>query len=110
MAECRASVAASLKKRLTIQNVARTPDGQGGFTETWADAATVYASLEPVKSYERYQAMQLAAPVSHTVVMRYTPAVTARSRLAYGDRVFNVKEVINQMEENRFLTIKAVEA
>lgn len=109
MAECCASVASSLKKRVTVQNVTRTPDGQGGFTETWTDAADVWCSIEPLKAWERYQAAQLQAPVTHKIVMRYNRSVTAQSRLKYGDRVFTVKEVINQKEENRFLTVKAVE-
>ena len=109
MAECCASVVTSLKKRVTVQNVTRTADGQGGFTETWTDHADVWCSIEPVKAWERYQAAQLQAPVTHKIVMRYNRGVTPASRLKFGDRIFNVKEVINRMEESRFLDIRAVE-
>ena len=100
---------ATLKKRFTVQSPSRVPDGQGGFTETWVDVTSVWCSIDPVKSYERYQAMQLAVPVSHKIVMRYTPAVDETCRLKYGVRVFSVKEVLNQNEADRFLTIKAIE-
>lgn len=109
MVKCCSSIVASLKKRVTIQNVSRVADGQGGYTESWSNGATVWASVEPVKSYERFQAMQLAVPVSHKIMMRYTSALDETSRLKFGTRIFNVKEVINVNEDGRFLQIKATE-
>lgn len=101
---------ATFRKRLTLQAKGQpVSDGQGGREETWDDVATVSASLDPVKSYERYQAMQMQTPVSHKIVMRYRPDVTTASRFRLGDRIFWVKEVINQGEQNRYLTIKAIE-
>lgn len=100
---------ATFKKSVVIQNVVYAGDGQGGQTETWADGDTVRCSITPVKAWERYQAAQLQAPVTHKVVMRFNPSVTSASRLKFGDRVFTVKEVINPNEENRFLEVKAVE-
>lgn len=109
MGKCCDNPAVMLKKRVTIQNIAREEDGQGGYTETWASAATVWASIEPVKGWERYQAAQLATPVTHKIVMRYTPAVSTASRLIYDGRVFGVKECLNRNEDNRFLDIRALE-
>jgi SPP1 family predicted phage head-tail adaptor len=100
---------AKLNKRVTIQNVSRVSDGQGGFTETWTDSATVWAGIEPVKSYERFQAMQQAVPVSHKITMRYNAVVDETSRMRYGNRLFEVKEVINVDEADRFLQIRAIE-
>ena len=108
MAGC-ASIVASLKKRLTIQTPSYDSDGQGGFTETWLDGDTVWASIEPAKAYERYQAMQMQVPITHKIVMRYNPSVAATSRLKFGSRIFGVKEVINEHEGDRFLFIRAIE-
>lgn len=109
MGKCSDNPAAALKKRVTIQNRTLTSDGQGGFTETWADATTVWASLDPYKGWERFQTNQLATPITHKLVMRYTPLLTTESRLVYGDRIFGVKEALNRNEDNRFLDIRAVE-
>ncbi len=98
-----------MRHRVTIQNVSRVSDGQGGFTETFADGATVFASIEPVKAWERYQAMQTQAPVTHKVLMRYRADVTSASRLKFGTRVLWVKEVINPNEDDAFLEIRAQE-
>ena len=100
---------ASFRKQVIIQNVTRVSDSQGGYTETWADTATVWASVEPVKAWEGMQAMQMQTPITHTVKMRYTSDITTASRLSFQDRILVVKEIINNQERDDFLTIKAVE-
>jgi SPP1 family predicted phage head-tail adaptor len=99
----------TLNKRVTIQNVARSEDGQGGYTETWPDGATVWARLVQKKAWEKFQAQQTQTPVIWAVTMRYRTDVTSSSRIKYGDRILNVKEIINRNEEKRFLDIKAIE-
>jgi SPP1 family predicted phage head-tail adaptor len=95
--------------RVTVQTAVQVSDGQGGFTETWTDGPTVWASIEPLKGYERVQAMQTQSPQTHKITVRYTPDITSASRLKFGTRVFGVKEVLNTEERNRFLVIKAIE-
>jgi SPP1 family predicted phage head-tail adaptor len=104
-----AQLVATFRKQVTIQNVAQVSDGQGGFTETWNDGSTVWASIEPLKGYEKVQAMQMQSPQTHKVTMRYTAEVTAASRIRYGDRIFWVKEVLDPEERQRFLILKAIE-
>lgn len=94
---------------MTIQTKTATSDGQGGFTETWTDGPTVYASVDPLKAYQRFQAMQMQIPVTHQIMMRYRPDITNEMRLKYEDRIFFVKEIINIEERGRFLSIKAIE-
>lgn len=95
--------------RMTIQTVSQSPDGQGGFTESWVDGSDVWASLEPLKGWERMQAMQMQTPVTHKIVMRYRTDIDTSARLKYGTRIFNIKEMLNIQENNRFLQIKALE-
>lgn len=98
-----------MRHKLTIQTLSKVSDDQGGFTETWQDGADLWASIEPLKGYEKFQAQQMQVPVSHRITMRYRTDVTAASRLKHDGRVFWVKEVINRNEDNRFLIIKAIE-
>jgi SPP1 family predicted phage head-tail adaptor len=100
---------AVFRKRVTIQNCTRVSDGQGGFDETWNDGSTVWAQIEPLKSYERFQAMQMQTPVTHRITMRYTDEITSASRIKFQSRIFWVKEVLDEEERKRFLTIKAIE-
>jgi SPP1 family predicted phage head-tail adaptor len=99
----------TFRYRMTIQTLARVADGQGGFDLSWADGSDVWASIEPLKGYERFQAMQMQAPVTHRIVMRYRSDLTARDRLTFNSRTFVIKELLNVNEEQRYLQIKALE-
>lgn len=109
MAKCCDNPAAKHNRRVTIQNLSLAPDGQGGFTESWTNSSTVWCSIEPYKGWERFQAGQLATPITHKIEMRYNRSLSTTSRLKFGTRYFEVKEALNRNEENRFLDIRAVE-
>jgi len=98
-----------LRHRVSIQSVAQSSDGQGGYTEGWSTDSTVWAKIDPLNGYERMQAQQLASPVTHKVTIRYLSGLTTKHRLLSGSRVFAIKEVINLAEENRFLQLRCVE-
>ncbi len=98
-----------MKHKVSLQQVSQVTDSQGGYTESWATIATLWASIEPAKGYEKYQAMRIDTPVSHKVMLRYNSAVTTAKRLLYGSRVFEIKECINVDEANAFLRLMCVE-
>lgn len=101
--------ALSLRHRVTVQTRSQVSDGQGGFTDSWVDGVSLWCSIEPVKGYERFQAMQMQTPVTHKLTMRYNATVTTSCRLKFGDRIFSVVEVLNQEERDRWLIVKALE-
>jgi len=98
-----------MNKRVMLQQMARAADGQGGYTETWTDVFRLWAEIVPLKGYERMQAMQLEVPVTHKVNIRYYPGITAKQRLVYGCRIFNIKEAIDPNEGRMFLQLTCVE-
>lgn len=100
---------ARFNKRVTLQTAARVSDGQGGWTEAWADSLTVWAKVEPLKGWEKMQAVQAQTPLTHRVTMRYTAAATTAKRLKYAGRVMDIKEVINPNEDDAFLQLACVE-
>lgn len=109
MAKCCNALAARLRHRVTLQERSRTPDGQGGFTEAWADVADLWAEIKPQKSYERFQAMQTQSPTTHKITVRYRSGVTTRHRLLYRGRVFDIKGVVNPEEGNATLELTVLE-
>jgi len=42
-----------MKHRVAIRQPVLTPDGAGGFSESWQDVATVYASIMPATAGEQ---------------------------------------------------------
>jgi SPP1 family predicted phage head-tail adaptor len=100
---------AQMNRRVTIQAITQTTDGQGGFTESWDDVASVWASIDPMSDYEKFQAQQLQTNTTHKLKMRYYPGLTTKHRLLFGDRIFNIKGITNPGEENRFLDLRCIE-
>lgn len=99
----------NLDKEITIQSNTQTTDSQGGYTESWATLATDWADIQPASGFEKFQANQLQAKITHNIIIRYRSDVTAANRILYGSRTFAIKEVINMSEANTYLKIKAVE-
>lgn len=95
----------SLSKRVTLQSPERAPDGAGGATVTWADIATVWASIEPVSGHEPYIAQALRGKVSHKVHIRYRMGIGPKNRLLYGARSYDILAALNDKEEGRFLLL-----
>lgn len=98
-----------LKHRMTLQAESKTEDGQGGFGTEWEDEADVWAQIEPLKGYERMQAMQMQSPITHRVLLRWRRGLTTAKRLRYGGRIFEIKEIINLEEANVWHRLMCVE-
>lgn len=102
-------ITARMNRRVTLQRVSQTSDGQGGFTDVWVDVAGLWAAIEPLSGFEKLQAMQMQTPMTHKVTMRYRADVSTKDRLAYGSRLFHIKEALNLEENGYFLRLKCVE-
>jgi SPP1 family predicted phage head-tail adaptor len=83
-------------------------DGGGGRGDPWASptaVATLRARIEPLKGGEKLRAMQLQDSVSHRITIRHRADVTARMRVVFGARVFNIRAVIDPGERRRWLEL-----
>lgn len=100
---------ALLKSRVAIQAASRTSDGQGGFEEGWTEGASIWAQITPLSGFERMRAMQLAAPVTHRILIRYRVGLTTKDRIRYGSRTFDIKEVIDVDNRHAWMQLLCVE-
>jgi SPP1 family predicted phage head-tail adaptor len=93
-----------MRHRVVIQTQTESRDTHGGVSRTWADTATRWASIEPLRGREFYSAQQVNANVTHKIGMRYYSGLTPTHRLKFGTRIFNIvdvrliKEIKNEME------------
>jgi len=92
-----------LRHKVTIQNPVRVADGKGGETETWTDAANVWAEIAPISSRERFYASQIDAEHTHKVIMRHTAALTSESRLLHDGRVLHVAGAPRNVDERNIM-------
>lgn len=79
-----------LDKRITIQYPTKVPDGMGGFTTTWVDAATVWAKAWTVSSSESVSGSRPALIRIQKFKIRYRYILQAEWRVKWGERYFNI--------------------
>lgn len=99
--------AGTLRHLITLQTPASAPDGDGGFTDTWTDLATVWASIVPAtaRDLERVVAGTVQSSATHLVTIRYLAGVTTKTRVVFGSRLFSVTGVQNPEERNISLVL-----
>lgn len=94
----------SLRHRIIIQEKNLTEDLEGVTAETWGDVATVWASVEDLQGREFFQ----AAVVSETktrIKIRYRNGITSAMRVLLGERIFDIKSVIDPDGRKRELLL-----
>jgi SPP1 family predicted phage head-tail adaptor len=98
-----------LKQRIKFQSLVRTPDGQGGFTESWTDFKEVWAKIDPVSVREVQFSNQIRPNTTHKIEIRNLDGLNTSMRIVYGSRTFQVQGIRLIMEELWFMIVDAVE-
>lgn len=101
--------AGKLRHRITIQRKSLTADEYGGPVESWADVATVAASVEPMAGRELANAQTVNAEVTTRITMRYRAGVIAANRITFEGKFYNLFSVIDPEMKHRTLIIMASE-
>lgn len=98
-----------LRHRIDIEQQTTTEDTFGATTDTWSLWTTLWASIEPLSGRELLAAQQVQADITHRVRFRYVSGVTAKMRVVYGSRIFNILSVANPEERNREIVLQCRE-
>lgn len=98
-----------LRHRITFQERTTTQDSYGQPLLTWTDVATVWGAVEPLNGRELMAAEAVQSEITHQVVIRYRPGITAKMRVLYGTRVFDIQNVLDENERHRMLTLLCLE-
>ena len=104
--------AGQLRHTVSIQEQTDTSDGMGGFTTSWADILgmdAVKAAIWPLSAKESLDSLKLELQVTHKIRIRYRSGITAKNRILFGTRTFNIISLINNDERNISLDILATE-
>jgi head-tail adaptor len=99
---------------VTFQNPgAVVPDGDGGFTQAWADLVPSiwYCSISPAspQDLERFAAGTVITQATHIVKGRYKAGVSSSTRMLFGGRVFSIVGTRNLEERSITMELLAVE-
>jgi SPP1 family predicted phage head-tail adaptor len=99
-------LAAMLHHRITFESLTETSDTGGGFTTSWSSFATVWAEISSLQSgSEHVQAMQLTGRGDFIITLRYLEGVTAKMRVKFGTRLFNIRRILVPGERNMVMKL-----
>lgn len=96
-----------LSEPVTFERKTRTPDGSGGWTETWAAItdAPSRCMVKPMSGRERWASQRIEATASHTVVTRYSDLITEADRAVIRGREYNIRFINNMDFDDTWLEI-----
>lgn len=103
--------AGKLRERVTIQREVVTRDTFGAEVNPWTDVATVWASVRPGASGERFisAADQVQATITHTVRVRYREGLSPKMRLKWEGRFLGIQSVVEPDGRKRELVLLCLE-
>ena len=99
----------ALRTELSLQAVATTADGLGGFTEDWTEFATVFGHIEPMAVESRFGAGQTLETVTHRIMLRHRADVSSGMRFSRQGRIFEIVTVHDPDETGRYLICRVRE-
>lgn len=92
--------AGELRHRVTIQNVTKVSDNEGGFTSSWADANTIWAAIKSMRAKQIGEYRSINVEATHLIKVRGGIDIEENQRIIFGIRIFEVLTVENEKEQN----------
>ncbi len=85
-------LAGRMRHRVEVQKATETENEFGELQRTFATIFTRWAWIEPVKGKESENADQVTAELTHKIRMRNVAGITAKHRIKFGTRIFEIAE------------------
>ena len=94
---------------LTLKANSPAQHAQGEPVDNWSGSTTIKARIQPVGGGEEFTGGRRTVRATHKIFSRAATAITARNRLVYGSRTFDVLNVRNIDEAGRHYEIDCLE-
>lgn len=110
-----------LDKRVTFQYYGTTDDGMGGSIpdSSPTDVVETWASVKPLSGSELFSQGAIQSNITHRITVRHRSDLVSKGYTSnqynsnlqanYNGRKFNIHHAINEGEEDRYVTMTAVE-
>lgn len=103
-----------LNRKIILQGAQRTPDGAGGYAETWGQLGTLWAEIRAGAGSERSEDLLTVSRVPMKVIVRGAPIGSPRrpkpdQRFVEGGRIFSILSVSEMDARGRYLVCQACE-
>ena len=100
----------SLDTRASLQALARTPDGGGGFDESWSEIASVWVQVDATGGSDAVGAERNEARTKYRVTMRRRADVAAGQRIVTSAHTLIVHTVLDDGARARAMTLLCEDA
>ena len=99
-----------LRHRITFLHMVEKENEVGDTVFVEEPFKTVWASVEPLRGRDYFEARKIQSEATHKITIRYLPGVTPDMKIEFKGRMFEIEgPPINPGERNRFLEILAKE-
>ena len=89
--EGKKTLATELRHFIYIQTLARTADGEGGFTQEWTTGDMVPAAVSPIQARQQFENKSVGVDATHLIKIRGLIDVDEKNnRFLYGSRTFEI--------------------
>ena len=95
----------ALKQRAALLSRTLTPDGGGGFSESWQTVADVWIDIQPLGAHERFGPDAIDSRVRHRIRLRSRSDVFAGMQLATANRRFAIRAVLAADSASPLMTL-----
>ena len=85
-----------LDRRATLQAKVLTPDGGGGYDESWQSFATMWVRISPIAANDVFGPDALESRVRHRLTLRRRDDLAAGQRVLVGARTFRVHALLDE--------------
>jgi SPP1 family predicted phage head-tail adaptor len=98
-------VIGELDQRASLQAKVLTPDGGGGYAESWQTFATAWVSVSPIGASDAFGPDALESRVRHRLALRRRSDIAAGQRVVVGARTFRVHTLLDEGPRSETMTL-----
>jgi SPP1 family predicted phage head-tail adaptor len=98
-------VIGELDQRASLQAKVLTPDGGGGYAESWQTFASVWISVSPMSANDTFGPDVLESRVRHRLALRRRTDLAAGQRVLVGARTFKVHALLDEGARAETMTL-----
>ena len=97
--------AGDLNRRVTLQQRSAGHDALGQPNGTWADLATLWASVRHLSGLQALKADAEVSEVQASIRLRYRTDITAGMRAVLGTTIYDIKAVLPDQAHHEFVDL-----
>lgn len=99
--------ARDLNRRIVIESLAQTKDTQGGMVDSWTLLTNAWAKVMNLSGNEKKVTLHggQVAEARTEFTVRFNAAISAKHRISYNGKIYNIKHVNDFNEEHLFMIL-----